>query len=572
MSINVSSPDERNSMKSTPGLSHARFRRLAATGIERKHHRFMVALIATVVASGCHGQSAHSQPISSQVVLLSGTVQGTQRDANGVMAFKGMPYAAAPVGQLRWRPPQPAPVWQGTRDATAFGARCEGSPLLGPAPAGNVQSEDCLTVNVWTAAQTAGEKRPVMVWIHGGGFQTGVPTPASPTTDGSGLAADGVVLVSLNYRLGVFGFLAHPALDSEGTPSGNFGLQDQIAALKWVRSNISRFGGDPDNVTIFGQSAGAMSVGILMSSPLAHGLFQKAIGESGAFWDSEHGSLQTLAEARVRGEALATQLAGGDINGLRAISADALLTAAPWSIQNDPVTGAFSPSVDGYVLPDSPANVFAHGRQSHVPLLAGRNGAEGVIFMSGALPHDSAASFEAAAAAQFGPGRLSEFLDNYPASSDTVTVASAQTLIGDLRINEQSWEWIQLQRQTGAAPVYAYQFNYNSPYLPAPVHASEVPFVFGTLTPQPAAPAVAPGTQDRALSNQMMNYWINFARTGNPNGPGLPCWPAYAINGSQVMLFGTTSHAAPESDTSRLRFLRSFRFNGRFPDSWRQTG
>ena len=572
MLMNLLSPDEGNSMKSTPVSPQPHSRRRATRNIGRKRSSFVVTLIAMVAASGCSAESAHSQSISSQVVLLSGTVQGTQRDANGVMAFKGIPYAAAPVGQLRWRPPQPAQGWQGIRDATVFGARCEGAPLLGPAPAGNVQSEDCLSVNVWSAAQTTSEKRPVMVWIHGGGFQTGVPTPSSPTTDGSSLAADGVVLVSLNYRLGVFGFLAHPALDSEGTPSGNFGLQDQIAALKWVRSNISRFGGDPDNVTIFGQSAGAMAVGMLMSSPLAHGLFQKAIGESGAFWDSEHGSLQTLAEARARGEALATQLAGGDINGLRALSADALLAAAPWSIQSDPVSDAFSPSVDGYVVPDSPAEIFAQGRQSDVPLLAGHNGAEGVIFMSGALPHDSAASFEAAAAAQFGPGRLAEFLENYPASNDAVTVASAQTLVGDLRVNEQSWEWVQVHRQTGTSPVYAYQFNYSSPYLPAPVHASEVPFVFGTLTPQPAAPTVPPGTQDRALSNQMMNYWVNFARTGNPNGPGLPCWPAYAINGSQVMLFGTTTQAVPESGTSGLRFLRSFRFNGRFPDSWRQTG
>lgn len=531
------------------------------------------AVSSAAVMYGCGGSASRVQQVSEQVALADGAVQGSSRDAHGVLAFKGIPYAAAPVSKLRWKPPQAVQSWQGVRAATAFGPRCEGSPLLGAAPPGNVQSEDCLTLNVWTAAQSTNEKRPVMVWIHGGGFQTGVPTPSDPSTDGGSFAAKGVVLVSFNYRLGVFGFLSHPALDSEGTPSGDYGLQDQIAALKWVRSNIARFGGDPNNVTIFGESAGAMSVGLLMSSPLATGLFHKAIGESGAFQESEHGSIATRAAALERGQALAARLTGGNIAALRAISADELLAQSSWSFQTDPVTTAFSPSVDGYVLPDCPANIFSQGKQNDVPLLAGRNGSEGYIFLSGALPYTSSSAFQQAATVQFGTDRLTEFLSNYPANTDTIAAASAETLVGDLRVSEQSWEWMQLQRQTGRSPVYGYQFNYHSEYSPMPIHGADISFVFGTLMPQMLAPEAVPDARDREVSGQLMSYWVNFARNGDPNGTGLPRWPAYQGDGSSVMLItDLTTVAAPETDSARFRFLRSFRKNGRMPDSWRQTG
>jgi para-nitrobenzyl esterase len=222
----------------------------------------------------------------------AGQVRGLQRDAGGVLAFKGIPYAAPPVGPLRWRPPQPPAPWTGVRDALTFGAGCLSSLANDHRP--GPRAEDCLTLNVWTAAREADEKRPVMVWLHGGGFQFG--SSANPATDGRLLAAKGVVVVSFNYRLGIFGFLAHPDLDAEA-PSGNCGLKDQLAALRWVQANIAAFGGDPGNVTLFGESAGAMAVGILMASPLAHGLFHKAIGESGAFWDGRHGPLQSFEEA-----------------------------------------------------------------------------------------------------------------------------------------------------------------------------------------------------------------------------------------------------------------------------------
>ena len=526
-----------------------------------------------VLSFSLFGPPAHGAALGSQVVVSGGAIQTTSpRDSNGVLAFKGIPFSAPPVGKLRWRPPQPVQPWQGTRDATDFGPRCEGAPLQGVAPAGSTQSEDCLTLNVWSAAQSVGERRPVLVWIHGGGFQTGVPTPADPRTSGAALASRGVVVVSLNYRLGVFGFLAHPALDAEGSPSGNFGLQDQMGALRWVRANIARFGGDSSNVTVFGQSAGAASIGVLMSSPLARGLFDKAIGESGAFVDGPHGSIATKQEAQARGQALVSQLAGGSIATMRAISADDLIAATPWS-GADPVVDAFSPNIDGYVVTDSPAHVFALGRQIDVPLLAGRNGDEGAIFVGDALPHGTAAAFQQAAAAQFGVDRLADFLTQYPASTDAQAASSAQTLIGDLTVNEQSWEWLQLERSTGRSPTWGYQFNYHSGYSPLPVHGSEIGFVFGNLLPTRLAPTTPPNARDVEVSNQLMSYWVNFARTGNPNGGSLPTWPAYTDAGSQVLIFndGLTG-PSPEQDTARLNFLRSFRSAGRFPASWRQTG
>ena len=533
-----------------------------------KYFRLTIALLLAAAVCGCATPNATS-PISSAVSLTSGTVRTLPRDAQGVLAFKGIPYAAAPVGDLRWRSPLPPMAWQGVLDATAFRSRCWSPPLRGAVQPGGQGSEDCLTANVWTAAQSTNERRPVMVWIHGGGFQTGFPPPVAPVTDGARFAAKGVVLVSFNYRLGVFGFLSHPALDREGTPSGNVGLQDQIAALKWVRANIAQFGGDPGNVTIFGESAGSVSVAMLMTSPLAKGLFTRAIGESGAFCESEFGSISTRAEAQARGQALADRLAPGSLAELRAVPADTLGGATAWGLANDPVTAAFSPSVDGFVLPDSPANAFAQGRQIDVPLLAGWNGAEEFIFPV-RVPQSSAAEFRMGAAARFGEARLAEFLKNYPADTDAATKLSAKTLTGDLVIIEQTWEWLQLHRRTGKSPVYAYYFPYRSPYAPIPAHAVEIDFVFGTLTPQRLAPGGSPpGPRDRELSDQMMSYWVNFARAGDPNGPGLPMWPGYQTEHSQVMAFDTTTAAAPESGTARFRFLQSFRKDGRLPESWR---
>jgi para-nitrobenzyl esterase len=505
--------------------------------------------------------------LSPEVQVETGVVRGTPRDGGGVLAYKGIPYAAPPAGDLRWHAPQPPLRWDGVRDATRFGTRAL-SAWAGDAVPVPLRGEDCLNLNIWTAAQRSDERRPVMVWVHGGGFQFG--TSANPSSDGTRLAQLGAVVVSFNYRVGVLGFLAHPELDREG-PSGNYGLQDQLAALRWVKANIALFGGDPGNVTVFGESAGAHAIGILLASPLATGLIHKAIGQSGAFWDTVHGSLSTFDEARARGVAFAKQLGAPSIAALRAMPAQAVNAAAPWEFSTDPAATAFSPNIDRYVVPDVPAARYLRGEQLPVPLLAGWNDAEYWPFRGLALPHQTAQDFRSAAERMFGAGRIEEFLTLYPADSDAAASASADVLIGDLIISAQILEWLDMQHHTGGAPVYGYRFTYTSPYAPIASHLVDVPFVFGTLTPQFIVGGTSgPSDADRALSEMMMAYWVNFAANGNPNGTGLPPWPAYQPDGL-VQNFGQTviAHRAPE--TARFRFLASFRVNGILPAAWRSA-
>jgi len=525
----------------------------------------LIAWVPAVAVLATH--TAQAQPAT--VLTTAGWVQGLAPDAQGVMAYKGIPYAAPPTESLRWRPPQPVPPWAGIRTAVNFGAACIAAPAPGSAPAVSAsQSEDCLTVNVWTPAPNDGAARPVMVWLHGGGFQFG--SSASPTYDGSNLAAHGVVVVSLNYRLGVFGFLAHPALDQEAGGSGAYGLQDQLAALRWVQGNIAAFGGDPSRVTLFGESAGAHAVGILLASPQSRGLLSRAIAESGAFWDSEHGSLATHEEALAKGRAFAGQFAGQDV---RAVPAEQINAAAAWDPNSDPGITAFAPSVDGQVLRDSPAAVFARGEQLDVPLLGGWNSAEYFLFEPRALPYTTLETFDAAAQTLFGSRCLPLFEALYPASSPDQAQASSLLLDGDLIISEQVWEMLSLRRRPRSADVYAYHFSYTSPYSPIASHTAELPFVFGTLTPQRFAPqSASPGEDDRRMAKLMMAYWTNFARQGNPNGAGLPLWPVYKGAGSPVMQLSAVSEAGPDSDADRFRFIASYRKRGRLPQSWRTLG
>ncbi|WP_375428958.1 carboxylesterase/lipase family protein [uncultured Sphingomonas sp.] len=512
-----------------------------------------------------HGAAAAQTQLGQIVMVAQGTMRASVPDERGVLAFKGIPYAAAPVGPLRWRAPQPTPASSADIDATRFGARCLSAWTNDPAP-GPPRSEDCLKLNVWTAAGRTAEKRPVMVWIHGGGFQFG--SSAEPSSDGSRLAEKGVVVVSINYRVGVFGFMAHPDLDREG-PSGNYGLQDQIAALRWVKLNVAAFGGDPANVTVFGESAGAHAIGLLLASPLAKGLIHKAIGQSGAFWDSEHGSLATRDEARRRGVALAATLRARSLTDLREVPADRLNAAADWDFTKDPGTTAFSPSIDGYVVPQAPASRYAAGKQLRVPLMAGWNSAEDLPFRARALPHSSASVFREAAAEQFGRDRLADFFAHYPAASDQQAKSSANALVGDLVISQQVWEWLSLHKASGRAPVYGYRFSYTSPYVPVASHAVDPPFVFGTLTPQRIVGSTTPpGEADRALSDQMMSYWVNFATHGDPNGPGLPRWPVFGTN-SEVLEIGSALAIKIPAEAARLRFLSSYRRYGALPTRWR---
>lgn len=528
---------------------------------------FRKGLLGAAIAliAGAAEADMNASELGPQVRTQAGLVRGTKRDARDVLAFKGIPYAAPPVGALRWHAPQPPKPWSDVRGALTYGPRCltafENDREPGP------RSEDCLTLNVWTTAKQTDEKRPVMVWVHGGGFQFG--SSANPAADGNLLASKGVVVVSFNYRLGVLGFLAHPDLDGEG-PSGNYGLQDQLAALRWVKDNISQFSGDPDNVTLFGESAGAHAIGILMASPLAQGLFHKAIGQSGAFWDGKHGPLQSFEEAHARGLAFAQQNGNGSIAALRALPAEQVNAAALWNFSKDPIVKAFSPHVDRYVVPDIPAARFERGEQMRIPLLAGWNAAEELPFRAFSLPSQSPQAFRDAAERMFGKARMGDFLKAYPADTETQAKASADALTGDSVISEQTWQWLRLHQRSGHAPVYGYLFSYTSPYVPAASHITEIPFVFGTLTPQFIVNgAMPPSAADRAMAQTMMSYWVNFARNGNPNGPGLPAWPVY--DGKDVVQgLGTTIGAQTNPQGVRFQFLDSFRQNGVLPMRWRE--
>jgi para-nitrobenzyl esterase len=395
-----------------------------------------------------------------------------------------------------------------------------------------------------------------MVWIHEGGFQFG--SSAEANTDGAVLAQKGVVVVSLNYRLGVFGYLSRPDLDAEsnGQKSGMYGIQDQIAALQWVRDNISAFGGDPSNVTVFGESAGAHAAGLLMSSPLAKGLFHKAIGQSGAFWESE---MKSSSQAQAFGMELSTQLGAPTLAALRAVPAQQLQDANAYSLA---LPTRFSPIVDGYVLPELPYLRFKNGRQNDVPLLAGWNLAEGGAFMGYSFAHDTVQAFTDAATVGFGAANLPRFLQLYPASTVAEATQSAESLVGDLTIKYETWTWANLQQKTGRSPVYLYNFSFTSAFTPVPAHTNEISYVFGNLVPGPFQTTAAPTAQDRALSDTMQSYWTNFARTGNPNGTGLPTWPAYAGAGSQAMQFGNVVQAGTEEGTARFQFLDNFRVDG----------
>jgi para-nitrobenzyl esterase len=530
-------------------------------------------MITFVGLAGCGGGSSQGTPVTSIVTLTNGTVVGNDRDSSGVLSFKGIPYAAPPVENLRWKAPQSMPNWTVAKDAKQYGKTCwaSGLPPVALVPANATASEDCLFLNVWTGAEQAKERRAVMVWLHGGGFQFG--TSGDSRWEGNNLAKKGVVVVSLNYRLGVFGHLARNDLDTEsGASSGMYGLQDQLAALKWVRANIASFGGDPDNITLFGESAGAHAVGMLSSSPLAAGLFQKAIGQSGAFWESRFGRTPPHAAVTSKGAAFGDTLGARSLAALRALPAASLLEQAG---RESP----FGPSVDGQVLTEEPAVRFAAGRQIDMPLLVGQNQFEGdPFFRPGfglALP-STATAFSAAFTTALGttPNVTNALTATglYPSDTDANALTSSQQLLGDLTIGFQTWAWGVGQKVTGKSPVYSYFFNQSgSPltaYTPSAIHVSEVPYVFQNLVPKVATAGpqagvtVLPAGQDLELADVMSSYWTNFAKTGNPNGGGLTAWPEYSGAGGTVMNLGTTVAAAPEAGTPRLaryRFLSGFR-------------
>ncbi|HEX4852423.1 MAG TPA: carboxylesterase family protein [Puia sp.] len=475
--------------------------------------------------------------ISQFVKISSGNISGVKNEKNGVVAFKGIPYAAPPVGDMRWQAPAPPAKWDGTKKCDHFGP----SPIQAkPVPflmlstefmvPESPMSEDCLYLNVWTAARSSQEKRPVFVWIYGGGFATG--GASAPAYDGEAMAAKGVVFVSFNYRLGIFGFFSHPELSAESHQhaSGNYGLLDQIAVLKWIKENIASFGGDPKNVTIAGQSAGAMSVNCLLSSPLAKGLFHRAIAESGNLvLANPFIKTPNLKKAEQQGIQWASKLNKPSISDLRNIPAEELLHEG---------MGLYGPIVDGYVLKEAVPEIYGESKQDHVPLLIGWNGGEGIVFV-----FKKKDDYISDIRKQFG-AEADKILQYYPASTDEEAAASQIAISRDKLIGISTYNWALMESNAGNHAVYVYNFNKKpsendkfSKY--GAFHTAEIPYALSNLQkvnrPWEAV--------DDSLSQLMSSYWINFARTGNPNGTGLASWGAFDSTHTMVMVLDKSANS-----------------------------
>jgi para-nitrobenzyl esterase len=526
---------------------------------------FLLFSLTGIAAMGA-GTSAFSQtPTPSQtapvVRVESGTLQGAVAD--GVESFKGIPYAAPPVGDLRWRPPQPAASWTGVREATAFGADCMqgrfGPPPPPGAPPAPAPSEDCLFLNVWRpASATPAAKLPVMVWIHGGGFMGG--SGSSPFTSGAPFARQGVVLVSFNYRLGRFGFFAFPALSRErpDETKANYAYMDQIAALQWVKRNIKAFGGDPKNVTIFGFSAGGVSVHSLLASPMARGLFQKAIAESGGSRDSvltarpmrEDGvdpnypvSAETIGANFARSMGIETTDPAALVR-LRALTADQVLNGAPAG--GDAPRVETTPILDGRLITETAEAAYKAKRQPRVPLLVGSNSA------------DTAGNRVKATTKEQLWARYGQWSAQAKAAYDPDGTTELGTLVS--RANDDFGQAEPARFAASAfaengSPVYLYRFSYVQTAMREQMragapHGGEIGFVFGTLMARPGS-TLSP--EDLAVSKMAQAYWVNFARTGDPNGAGLPAWPRHDPKKDLIFEFRPDGSAGAGPDPRKAR-------------------
>jgi para-nitrobenzyl esterase len=505
------------------------------------------------------------------VKTANGKIEGTGPQASGVREFRGVPFAAPPVGNLRWAAPQPVKNWPGVRKASEFGPRCMQQPLFGDMGFRSAgMSEDCLYLNVWTPAKSADAKLPVMVYFFGGGFVAG--DGSEPRYDGESLASKGIVTVTISYRLGIFGFLAHPELTKESPhhASGNYTLLDQNASLRWVRQNIAAFGGDPAKVTIAGESAGSIAVSAQMASPLSKDLIAGAIGESGSIM----GALPPvpLATAEEQGVKFGTSIGASTIAEMRAMSADKLLEAA-----GKPGVPRFGATIDGYFFPESPVAIFAEGKQAHVPLLAGWNSEEQGARSVLGRDEPTVENFKKAVTRLYGD-HAPEVLAEYAPASDAEVTPIATILASDRFIAYSTWKWIDLASRTGGKPVYRYFYSRPRPAMnpemgnvtaglaggvvrtqgaavnppPRPkgaVHSAEIEYALGNL----ATNKVYLWTpDDYKVSATMEDYFANFIKTGNPNGAGLPKWPA-ANNGKDVpfMQIDVDTHAETEQHRGR---------------------
>ena len=530
-------------------------------------------LLAAVLCLFTAGLGLAQQP--APVMVEQGLLQGTNED--GLTVYRGIPFAAPPVGDLRWHAPLPAAGWSGVRQADKFGP----SPIQGTRTGADM-SEDCLYLNVWTPAKSSprgiapdgplthagkdiprgeGDKIPVLVWIYGGGFIAG--TTSDRSYSGEKLAKKGVVFVSINYRVGPLGFLTHPELSAESPNhvSGNYGLLDQIAGLQWVKKNIAVFGGDPDKVTIFGESAGGVSVSMLCASPLAKGLFEGAISESGGSFGPPRPAtlpgenLKRLADAERDGEAYAKSAGVSTIAELRKIAPDKL--PAVRGIGSGPTW----PIIDGRVIPDDQYKLYSAGKYNDTPILVGYNSDEGASFSPPRTPENYITNVEA----RYGPF-ADKLLQAYPSGSIIVT-KTMRDLTRDTMFGWATWTWARLAARNGKSKVFYYYFDQHPEY-PADspragygsAHGSEVAYVFGHLNPR------SPQTRqaDLEISDAMSTYWVNFARHGDPNGEGVPAWPAFSARNPQVMHFNQTPHIGPVPGAKSLSVLDAY-------FTWRRT-
>lgn len=511
---------------------------------------------------------------TNQVRTANGVVQGSV-DESGVRIFRGIPFGRPPVGQLRWRPPQPVENWQGVRSAERFGSRA-----MQLRPFGDMNfrsegiSEDCLYLNVWTTAASAEAKMPVLVYFYGGGNVAG--DASEPRYDGASMARRGIVAVTVNYRLNVFGFFAHPELSAESPhgASGNYGYLDQQAALAWVQRNIAAFGGDPARVTIAGESAGSISVSVQMASPLSKGLFAGAIGESGAGINPTLAPIP-LADAEQSGLAIAQTLGVETLAELRAIPADELLEKAG-GLGPQRFTGV----VDGYFLVQAPADVFAAGEQAKTPLLVGWNSEEmNYVALLQRVP-PTVEGYRQVVAGLYGD-QAEEVLRLYPAATDEEVIQAATDLAGDRFISYSTWKWSELHNRTAGQPVYRYLYcrprppmrpemgdaapglaggvvsgrdaqAFRMPPARGAVHSAEIEYALGNL----ASNLVYAWTpEDYQVSETMQALFANFIIKGDPNGAGLPHWPAVGSGSpAPVMRIDVASMAAPAANDERYLF------------------
>lgn len=463
-------------------------------------------------------------PVTAQIDTArvdSGTVQGVVGD--GIASFKGIPFAAPPVGELRWRAPQPVAAWEGTRAADRFGPSCmQAERMMTFLSAPPEISEDCLYLNVWTPADAPGEQLPVMVWIYGGGFSAG--TTSSAAYDGTALAEAGVVLVSVNYRIGPFGFFAHPELaDDADAASGNQGMADLIAGLEWVQRNIAAFGGDPGNVTIFGESAGAFAVSMLAASPRAARLFHKAIAQSGASF-APPGVDDEVAAARTEAVRFLRELGADSLAEGRALDAQVIQES-----MGQGLSSRFRPVADGDIVPRDIHARYSEGRFNDTPVIVGSNSDEGASFSGAPV---AAGDFEARIREQFGE-QADAILAAYPHSTDSEAQRSMRDLQRDESFAWPAWAWARQQAQHGEHEAYVYYFDHRTPSSPeGAAHAAEIRYIFGTLHTQGE-----PRPEDLDMASLIRSYWVNFARTGDPNGAGLPQWPAFRTDAPRAMVF-----------------------------------